>query len=147
MGLDMFLVAKKHLSEYNEQQNKISKEIEKLKVGNLNFRINELTCEVGYWRKANAIHKWFVDHVQDGEDDCKSYYVARSDMAELLKACDLVINDPTQAQNLLPPQDGFFFGSTNTDEFYMQDLQDTKKILEEALKLDDSWHLYYQASW
>lgn len=40
-------------------------------------RFNDLYCnspdgyeEVGYWRKANAIHRFFVDAVQDGEDDC-----------------------------------------------------------------------------
>ena len=26
--------------------------------------------EVGYWRKANAIHGWFVRNVQNGKDDC-----------------------------------------------------------------------------
>ena len=26
--------------------------------------------QVGYWRKANQIHNWFVENVQDGEDDC-----------------------------------------------------------------------------
>lgn len=25
--------------------------------------------EIGYWRKANHIHKWFVDKVQGGDDD------------------------------------------------------------------------------
>ena len=24
-----------------------------------------LSSEVGYWRKANAIHRWFVENVQD----------------------------------------------------------------------------------
>ena len=26
--------------------------------------------QIASWRKANAIHKWFVDNVQDGVDDC-----------------------------------------------------------------------------
>lgn len=40
--------------------------------------------QVGYWRKANAIHKWFVDNIQDGEDDCGYYEVA----PEYLEDCE-----------------------------------------------------------
>ena len=43
--------------------------------------------EVAYWRKANAIHKWFVDNVQKGKDDCKEYRVTRRNLLDL---CDLV---------------------------------------------------------
>ena len=32
----------------------------------------------GYWRKANQIHKWFVDNVQGGIDDCRPYPVSQS---------------------------------------------------------------------
>ena len=47
---------------------------------------------VGYWRKANHIHKWFVDNVQNGEDDCGTYEVARW-QAEMLKdTCRKVIS-------------------------------------------------------
>lgn len=33
---------------------------------------NDYCCfkEIAYWRKANAIHRWFVDNVQNGTDDC-----------------------------------------------------------------------------
>ena len=46
--------------------------------------------EVGYWRKANAIHKWFVDNVQDGEDNCGYYKVAPEQLEELLNICKLI---------------------------------------------------------
>ena len=46
--------------------------------------------EVGYWRKANAIHKWFVDNIQDGEDDCGYYEVAPEQLEELLNICNLI---------------------------------------------------------
>ena len=46
--------------------------------------------EVGYWRKANAIHKWFVDNIQDGEDDCGYYEVAPEQLEELLNICKLI---------------------------------------------------------
>lgn len=43
--------------------------------------------DVGYWRKANAIHKWFVDNVQDGVDDCDYYEVSKEQLEELLETC------------------------------------------------------------
>lgn len=46
--------------------------------------------EVGYWRKANAIHKWFVDNIQDGEDDCGYYEIAPEQLEELLNICKLI---------------------------------------------------------
>ena len=47
--------------------------------------------EVGYWRKANAIHKWFVDNVQNGEDDCGDYSVSKELLEELLNDCYTVL--------------------------------------------------------
>jgi len=41
--------------------------------------------EIGYWRKANHIHRWFVENVQEGSDDGHDYYVDRSELEELLK--------------------------------------------------------------
>ena len=48
--------------------------------------------EVGYWRKANQIHNWFVENVQDGEDDCGSYEVSKWQLEELLDICKLIKN-------------------------------------------------------
>ncbi|WP_136661817.1 hypothetical protein [Nitratireductor sp. XY-223] len=56
-----------------------------------------------------------------------------------------VIADPTLAKELLPTAEGFFFGSTDYDKWYVEDLKLTKSILEEALakpELD-----YYYSSW
>ena len=42
---------------------------------------------VGYWRKANEIHNWFVENVQGGEDDCGMYEVSEEKLVELLNIC------------------------------------------------------------
>ena len=48
--------------------------------------------QVGYWRKANQIHNWFVENVQDGEDDCNYHHEVTKEMLELLRAnCIAVI--------------------------------------------------------
>ena len=49
--------------------------------------------EVAYWRKANAIHKWFEDHCADGEiENCEDYYVSKDQLVELRNTCEKVLN-------------------------------------------------------
>lgn len=58
------------------------------------------------------------------------------------------IKDSTTAQKLLPTSEGFFFGSTDYDEYYIQQLKYTKKVLENLLKENNSMsEYYYEASW
>jgi hypothetical protein len=49
--------------------------------------------EIGYWRKANQIHAWFVDNVQGGKDDCEEYGVSRSQLGQLLAAVKEVLDN------------------------------------------------------
>lgn len=50
--------------------------------------------QVAYWRKANAVHKWFVDHVQDGEDDCEYHKeVTKKDLIELRDICREILEN------------------------------------------------------
>ena len=105
----------------------------------------EVTC--AYWRKANQIHKWFVDNVQGGEDNCGEYYVSHEKLKELLTTCQQALfnKDP----NLLPPQEGFFFGGTDIDEWYWADIKETIKKLKRVLELPEMSKLsfYYTSSW
>lgn len=49
--------------------------------------------QVGYWRKANEIHNWFVENVQDGIDDCDYHHeVTKEILEELLDICQTVLN-------------------------------------------------------
>ena len=56
--------------------------------------------EIGYWRKANAIHKWFVDNVQNGVDDCGEYKVTKEQLIQLHNACNDVLNNHSLAESL-----------------------------------------------
>lgn len=135
---------------------------------------------VGYWRKANHIHKWFVENVQDGEDDCGYYEVDQEQLEELLDICKLikskcqlvkgnvkvgehlengefvadyedgqVLDHPEIAEEYLPTQCGFFFGGTDYDEWYMQDIDNTIDILEKVLEETDfeTQMVIYSSSW
>lgn len=111
------------------------------------YRIME---EVGYWRKANAIHKWFVDNVQDGIDDCDYHReVTKEDLEELRDICHEVLCDPDDAEGLLPTEGGFFFGSTEYDDWYIADLRKTIEIVDKVLETTDfeTQMIYYRSSW
>lgn len=179
MGLDMYLYRKTYVKNWEhmteEEKTKITFEGQRTK-GIDTSKITEIIEEVGYWRKANAIHQWFVDNVQDGEDDCKQYYVSEDKLRELLSLVDKVLKstklvdgnitngyefkdgketpiiqkgktmkDSSVAEDLLPVSEGFFFGGTDYDEYYYEDLKLTKEILENALKVGGDF--YYQSSW
>lgn len=117
--------------------------------------IKEVTVEVAYWRKANHIHQWFVENVQDGEDDCRPYYVETDKLRELLATCEKVLENHDLAEELLPTRAGFFFGSTEYDEYYFEAVKYTADALREELNGvpdGDMWrygfyHYTYRSSW
>ena len=123
MGLDMYLKAQWYLSQFDETEKKIAESVNEI-VGleKMPGRKNVIESEAIYWRKANAIHKWFVDNVQDGNDDCGTHFVSRDALVKLYRICREVILKPSDAEKLLPTEDGFFFGSTDYDDYYMSDV-------------------------
>jgi hypothetical protein len=150
MGLDMYLHAKRYVSQFVEADKALAEVIKAERVPGLgDMRLKYLTCEALYWRKANAIHAWFVRTVQDNEDDCGEYSVDREQLADLMKTCFDVVEDPTRANELLPPSDGFFFGSTEVDQGYLDELKWTAEQIEMLLVNPDlmEWDFTYQSSW
>ena len=147
MGLDMYLTGKRHVYFVDDAQRK------KLKTAGNAFdcEITAIEFKAAYWRKANAIHKWLVDNVQKGEDDCNSYPVSKYDLLALRNLCAelLEYKNPEVAAKKLPPQEGFFFGSTAIDEEYWQDLQDTVEQITALEKRPDFGDLdfEYNSSW
>ena len=144
----MFLKGK--INFWKDEDKPIQEKIQNMFKGMKNFEATSVEFELGYWRKANTIHKWFVENVQDGEDDCKEYYVEFEELMELKKLCEEVLNNNKLAKELLPTQGGFFFGGTEYDEFYFSDLKQTLEIIEKIEKLEkvNSYvSYYYTSSW
>lgn len=118
-------------------------------------KVVSITEHVLYWRKANHIHKWFVDNVQGGQDDCNEHFASRSALEELYQICNELLNIPEGAERektamkLLPPQQGFFFGSYDLDEWYWMEVEKTRdglaKVLDEPMNINISYK--YQSSW
>ncbi len=178
MGLDMYLMKDTYVGNRHDKPKDQAKiEVE----GVQQSRVSGVEETIGYWRKANAIHGWFVKHVQEGVDDCGRYRVSEEQLTTLLeivedvlKASELVegriqngtlikngkatpnmedgkyIKDPTVAKELLPVVGGFFFGNSDEDtaynQWYYEDLEETVKILKEALS-DSRGDYYYHSSW
>lgn len=58
------------------------------------------------------------------------------------------IEDAALAHELLPATSGFFFGSTDYDQYYYDDVKDTVKMLDKALKTASERVTFsYQSSW
>jgi len=155
MGLDMYLYRKSYVHSgdyYNSEQ---KEEIQMTRGGKEvdTSKIRFIIEEVGYWRKANHIHKWFVDNVQNGKDDCGEYQVYEDQLANLLETCKEILEDGNKAPKLLPTTSGFFFGATDYNEYYFDDIQNTVNIIESLFEtdLDGGMYLnsdvYYSSSW
>lgn len=145
MGLDMYLRAERYVW-WNEDdlKNELGKHFPELPEGT---SVKSVEAEVGYWRKANAVHDWFVKNVQGGKDECQKSFVSRDDIKALKTLCERVVANPGSAESLLPTASGFFFGSTEYDTYYLEDVKSTIEICDRALALPDQWDLYYQSSW
>jgi hypothetical protein len=176
MGLDMHLVKR----TYIRKQDVTPTENLKTRINWENVNSIFVSEEVAYWRKANAIHAWFVENVQHGVDDCGEYNVDFDKLIELLGVCKTIksesvlmnaevisgtifengerktittpgaqiVNDQV-AKNMLPTKEGFFFGSTNYDNYYMSQIDDTIKMLEEITSKDPEgdYTYTYCSSW
>lgn len=112
-------------------------------------RISYVIEQMGYWRKFNALHKWFVDNVQNGEDDCGYYRVSYEKLEELHDLMQQLKANKGKmefAEANLPTQQGFFFGSTNYDDYYWEDVDRTIEYLDECLR-DEHGEYFYSSSW
>lgn len=155
--------------------------------------------EVAYWRKANQIRQWFVNHIEEfNEDDNGEYYEVTEEllrklitdcMSVLLSNKKIEISDKIKTkmqkiktlsergvdgekdgaketlermekkygltgisvkpEEILPTSSGFFFGSTEYDEWYYKQLENTIEQCEKVLEETD-WNnevVVYTESW
>jgi len=152
MGLDMFLYAERYLNDYTKdvEEQSLLEEVENAIQYKMPGKIKYVTSEAMYWRKANAIHNWFVKNVQDGVDDCKKYYVSTEKLIELRDTLTEILHNKDKVEELLPHIQGFFFGSYDYDEYYFDEIERTEKELTDIIndwKDDFGISFYYQASW
>lgn len=127
MGLDMWLYKKVNAKKSNEDICENAWE------------------EVAYWRKANQIREWFDNKI--GIENCQFHTVTEEILAELVETCKKVLDNPSDAKNILPTSSGFFFGGTDYDEWYFGDLKETIEMVEKVITETDWEHetvAYYE---
>jgi hypothetical protein len=158
MGLDMYLNRKVFIGEEYEHRGVETKCDLKVngKPVKLGGPISVITLSGVYWRKFNALHNWFVENVQDGIDDCTPSLVTKDDIERLIKVLEGLMEnygDDDYASEYFPTTEGFFFGSTDYDEYYWEDVKETLEDLKGELEWYESMpsELYpeweYQSSW
>lgn len=158
MGLDMYLIKRKK----GEKKDLWSFEDELI-----------------YWRKANQIHKFFCDNAKEIEPQVSyrvlksdleelvkrcskvlevakvekgsvqnGYHFENGEMIPNLEEGEYIANQYDVAK-ILPTCSGFFFGSTDYDQWYLEDVKYTKEALEVLIPtIDfDNEEVYYLASW
>jgi len=155
MGLDQYLYKKTHVKQWEHlKDNNFLVTVERYgaPVPHIKSdRISTVVEQVGYWRKSNQIHRWFVENIQDGKDDCGEYIVNMFDLKQLLTLCSEVKNNPSKVEELLPTTTGFFFGGLDYAEWYFQDIDYTIETLESVISecenSEDFIDIYYSSSW
>ena len=181
MGLDMYLSKKTYVKQWSHIEPEKQFQVEVKRGGEpvesiKPERVSYVTEQVGYWRKFNALHNWFVENCQDGRDECQESYVDRTKLEELIVTLHEVKNiletspkkkvqvkngwsngedtfveievpeDSEKLDDLFPTSSGFFFGGTEYDEYYQEQVNETIELITDLLK-DDTGDYYYQASW
>lgn len=114
MGLDI----------YFEKRNKANKEVE--------------SVELAYFRKVNFLVR-FMENYGDVEN-CTYLPLSKDIVENLIESCDEVLNlynttkDKTAfeegAKVILPTTDGFFFGNTDYDSWYINDVKEVKNKMQ-----------------
>ena len=141
-------------------------------------RVSYITEEIMYWRKSNQIHGWFCNNTEELVDNVR-YDVSRDHLEQLLSDCKKVLeilntstksitqvvggwkdgkeymvdvevyDNVDEVMEILPPTQGFFFGSETIDGWYKQDIENTIEVL--TAELADEMVVYsdyqYYASW
>ncbi len=181
MGLDMYLSKKTYVKQWSHIEPEKQFQVEVKRGGELvesikPERVSYVTEQVGYWRKFNALHNWFVENCQDGRDECQESYVDRTKLEELIVTLHEVKNiletspkkkvqvkngwsngeesfveievveDSEKLDDLFPTSSGFFFGGTEYDEYYQEQVNETIELITDLLK-DETGEYYYQSSW
>lgn len=182
MGLDMYLYKKHYVQNWEHQTPEERHNISIKKGDNVREdikpeRIAYITEQVGYWRKFNALHNWFIDECNEGEDKYREIYVSSDKLFELLNTLKDVIkiikkskkkkvsvqtgwnsdgntyseidvyDCEEELEQIFPTRSGFFFGSTEYGDWYKSNVEKTIELLKNELVDVDKYDYYYQASW
>lgn len=147
MGLDIYFEKRKNdlaalkkfqeaVREREEYCDKIYKDDQKPSDDEVKeyYRLDEICKklnprkEIAYFRKINFLMEFF-----NYEGNCEYKEIPLECFDDLKDRCEQVLADHSLADELLPTQSGFFFGSTDYDDWYFKDVQEVKDFCEKVL--------------
>ena len=138
MGLDMYLKRHSYCCPTEEMKSNggltLRGSTTEIKVNAAKLSRIVIEEDVTYWRKVNQIHNWFDSQIENGIDNCKEYFYSFDKLIELREACKQVLANNELAEELLPTCEGFFFGETDYDEYYFDELNNTVQTIDELEK-------------
>lgn len=149
MGLDMYLHRDVFISTIGGDKivikgsdNKIKKKI-KIHRNTPGVHIRE---PIAYWRKANAIHRYLLGCIGKVDDGSEARLYGWH-IKKLKEICQEVLDNHDLAKEKLPTQEGFFFGSTEYDDYYFEQLQKTIEMIDDIDNLCEFDTIVYTPSW
>lgn len=162
MGLDMYFYERHWLEPQKNKRGNLVKPSFSIPTqmygkGRKRFEhVSYITCKVGYFRKANAIHKYFLDRCgySDSFDDVngRDLFPSVVDILELKEICLQLLGltgkkFKEMAKELLPTAEGFFWGSLEYDRWYRRDLREFVKMVNKLHLHDPNVTVIYNADW
>ncbi len=137
MGLDMYLRASKYVGGWRHSTDGERNEYERMvELFGMTDYVDDgspsidVSFTVGYWRKANQIHSWFVRECQKGVDDCRATHVSIAELKDLQAMCLRVM--------------------ASTGPVPFDPYAATVTIVDKCIALDKApgwWEFIYQSSW
>lgn len=152
MGLDIYFekrrkdadcdafkaVAEKRGAIYSlpEEEFKKPENQEELQILDKQFEELDPRKQIAYFRKVNFLVAFF-----NYEEDCSYLEISKEQVEDLIERCKTILrarkNKEERAKELLPTESGFFFGSTEYDDWYYEDVKDVRKKFTEILETTD----------
>ena len=149
MGLDMYLHRDVYVGTENGDKivvksanNKVKKKI----IIHRDLPGIHIREPLAYWRKANAIHRYLLE-CAGAEDNGNEAWLYGHHLKQLRDVCQEVLNNHDLAKEKLPTKEGFFFGSTEYDEYYFEQLQKTIEMIDAIDDLREYDTIVYTPSW
>ena len=112
------------------------------------FLTKKKRSEIGYFRKVNFLVNFFKKKGFDVPNQIP-LAIKREDVEELPSKCEEVLKDYSKGPELLPTMSGFFFGSTDYDNYYYDDVKAVRnyvkdKLLPEFDTLEEGEDIYFE---
>lgn len=109
------------------------------------------TVHIHSFRKFNALHGFVADlfatKYGEGFQDSLFPYDITDYIDQMETVLDMILKEPDKAEIMFSPTAGFFFGSTEIDRWYWEDVKELKELIPKLRKLIDAGYGIEYTGW